>query len=206
MPIGTTTGTVLEGRTFGTAAGSAVGDFVQNQNTSFQSATFKLADGINYIGSNTTSGDNSALLIGRSLSGGLGLTGAHGVRDETLYNSDATDGLRGYCSFDAIATFSGSADFNHYAGHQSRLRYNGTGSLGGLYGYDSYPIINGHVIDNVGFTVYDPLGSGTVDSNIGINIKALTRGGSNNLAIYTEGDTPSLFGGALISSSTINGT
>ena len=36
--FGTTTGTVLEGRTFGTAANSAVGDFIQNQNNSAQSA------------------------------------------------------------------------------------------------------------------------------------------------------------------------
>ena len=36
--FGTTTGTVLEGRTFGTAANSAVGDFIQNQNSSAQSA------------------------------------------------------------------------------------------------------------------------------------------------------------------------
>ena len=34
--FGTTTGTVLEGRTFGTAAGSAVSDFIQNQNSSAQ--------------------------------------------------------------------------------------------------------------------------------------------------------------------------
>lgn len=36
--FGTTTGTVLEGRTFGTAANSAVGNFIQNQNASAQSA------------------------------------------------------------------------------------------------------------------------------------------------------------------------
>lgn len=36
--FGTTTGTVLEGRTFGTAANSTVGDFIQNQNSSAQSA------------------------------------------------------------------------------------------------------------------------------------------------------------------------
>ena len=34
--FGTTPGTVLEGRTFGTAANSAVGDFIQNQNSSAQ--------------------------------------------------------------------------------------------------------------------------------------------------------------------------
>lgn len=38
LPLGSTPGTVLEGRTFGTAANSAVGDFVQNQNSSPQSA------------------------------------------------------------------------------------------------------------------------------------------------------------------------
>lgn len=37
--FGTTTGTVLEGRTFGTAANSSVGDFIQNQNTSAQTGS-----------------------------------------------------------------------------------------------------------------------------------------------------------------------
>jgi len=43
--FGTTTGTVLEGRTFGTAANSAVGDFIQNQNSSAQSANMWIGNG-----------------------------------------------------------------------------------------------------------------------------------------------------------------
>lgn len=38
LNLGSTAGTVLEGRTFGTAANSAIGDFIQNQNASAQSA------------------------------------------------------------------------------------------------------------------------------------------------------------------------
>jgi hypothetical protein len=40
-PFGTTTGTVLEGRTFGTSANSAVGDFIQN-GTGVQAANFNI--------------------------------------------------------------------------------------------------------------------------------------------------------------------
>ena len=41
--FGTTTGTVLEGRTFGTSANSAVGDFIQNQNSSVQIASQRIS-------------------------------------------------------------------------------------------------------------------------------------------------------------------
>ena len=56
--FGTTTGTVLEGRTFGTAANSAVGDFIQNRNSSAQFANIWIS-GINrssyqIIGTNAT--------------------------------------------------------------------------------------------------------------------------------------------------------
>lgn len=47
--FGTTPGTVLEGRTFGTVAGSAVGDFIQNQNSSPQTANMWIS-GIGYFG------------------------------------------------------------------------------------------------------------------------------------------------------------
>lgn len=45
--FGTTTGTVLEGRTFGTAANNGSGDFIQAQSSSTQSASYKISgDGI----------------------------------------------------------------------------------------------------------------------------------------------------------------
>ena len=47
--FGTTTGTVLEGRTFGTAANSAVGDFILNNNSSAQSANMWVS-GNGYFG------------------------------------------------------------------------------------------------------------------------------------------------------------
>ena len=43
LPLGNTTGTVLEGRTFGTAANSAVGDFVQISPFSSQSGNIKIS-------------------------------------------------------------------------------------------------------------------------------------------------------------------
>ena len=44
--FGTTAGTVLEGRTFGTAANSAVGDFIQNQNSSAQPANMWISGNV----------------------------------------------------------------------------------------------------------------------------------------------------------------
>lgn len=41
--FGTATGTVLEGRTFGTAASSSVGDFIRNQNSSEQIASSRIS-------------------------------------------------------------------------------------------------------------------------------------------------------------------
>ena len=52
--FGTTTGTVLEGRTFGTAANSAVGDFIQNQNSSAQTASMWIAGTISSSSPNET--------------------------------------------------------------------------------------------------------------------------------------------------------
>jgi len=56
LPIGTTAGTVLEGRTFGTASGSAVGDFIQNNNSSAQPANQYIA-GTSNVGGFRVSGD-----------------------------------------------------------------------------------------------------------------------------------------------------
>lgn len=149
-----------------------------------------------YLGTKTSSGDDSAILIGRALTGGLGETGAHGVRDESLYNTDATSGLRSYASFDAIPKYSGSANFGHYAGFQSRFIYNGTGSITTVNGYTSYPVINGTVNSNQGMYIHDALGTGTITNNTGIFIEPLTRG-ATNYAIYTSGTTPSVFGGTV---------
>lgn len=52
--FGTTTGTVLEGRTFGTAAGSAVGDFIQNQSALAQSANMWITGMISSSNPNET--------------------------------------------------------------------------------------------------------------------------------------------------------
>lgn len=43
LPLGTTSGTVLEGRTFGSAASSNTGDYIQNQNSSIQNAVLNIS-------------------------------------------------------------------------------------------------------------------------------------------------------------------
>ena len=84
--FGTTTGTVLEGRTFGTAANSAVGDFIQNQNSSAQAANIKINGSIESksarFGFNNTSKTISIDLGGYAL-GGYGDYGA------LLFNANA---------------------------------------------------------------------------------------------------------------------
>lgn len=81
--FGTTPGTVLEGRTFGTAANSAVGDFIQNQNSSAQAASMWI-NGSGRFGINP--GNNGgANYLDISGSGGAGNT-ASGLRLINYWN------------------------------------------------------------------------------------------------------------------------
>ena len=102
LPLGTTTGTVLEGRTFGTAANRAVGDFIQNQNTSAQSANMWI-NGNGYFGGNILGNmfygySGGDVTISTNTSGGSGL-----IFKTSLLNRLTIDG-------GGVATFSSTVN------------------------------------------------------------------------------------------------
>ncbi len=155
-------------------------------------------------GDNESSGDNSAILITRELEGGLGSLGAHALRDETNYESDAVEGLRGYASFDSIPVVEGSSHFNHLHSFQSRPNFNGSDIIDAIRGFTYQSTITGDVDYNQAIFIDDYLGTGSVNQNVGLYIKALTKGNSN-YAIFIEGSAPSFFGGNIQSNGTLQG-
>lgn len=86
-----------------------------------------------FIGNATPSTDDSALLIGRSLTGSY-VSGAHAVRDETLMNMSGS-GLLAYASFDAIPKVINALAYNHLRGFQSRPEYGGSNTIDEVSGF-----------------------------------------------------------------------
>lgn len=98
-----------------------------------------------------------------------------------------------YASFDAVARFTGTANYNHYVGYQSRMNHAGSGTISNIYGFYDQPNISGIITNRMGLRVNDYTGTGTVGANYGVLIGSLTKG-ANNWSIYTA-DAPSDFGG-----------
>jgi hypothetical protein len=156
------------------------------------------------LGNGTFSADDSQALINRNLTTGGGTTGFHALRDETFYDTNAIDGLRAYASFDAIPIMQGTANFNHLSTFQSRPNYSGTGTIDALRGFTHQATNNGVVDLHQALFIDDFLGTGSANQSVGVYIKPLIKGVSN-FAIFTEGVTPSYFGGSVQSGGTFNG-
>lgn len=148
-----------------------------------------------YLGNKPPSTDDSALLVGRNLTGSYA-EGAHGVRDETSWNYTGA-GLGGYASFDSIVTATGSQTYDHLHGFQGRPQYAGTGLMGQLAGYTAQVGTSGDVYDALGMLISDPTGTGDIENNYGLYISPMTRGSVFNYSIYAAGSSPSFFGGSI---------
>jgi hypothetical protein len=137
-----------------------------------------------FIGNNAPSADDSALLIGRGLTGSYN-TGAHAFRDESTVNYSGT-GFYGYASFDAIAIANGTQPWNHINAFQARQTYAGSAKIDGMDSFQSTPIHNGTGTVDIlyGLHVNNPLGTGPINQNVGVFIENLTRGVSN-FAIFS---------------------
>lgn len=150
-----------------------------------------------FIGNNTSSGDDSALLIGRGLSGSYA-TGAHAVRDESTYTNPTGSGLFGYSSFDSIPTIGGSVHWNHSHSYQSRIQYTGSGTNDEIVGLTYQLTHNGSgtVTNAYGIRMSDALGTGTITNQAALWVDNLTRG-SANYAIYSGSTSVSSYHGGL---------
>ena len=96
---------------------------------------------------------------------------------------------------DIIIATDGSFNNDHIAGVQSRPRHGTTGTLFRLYTFVSLPVANGGVCDSVyGLFAFDATGGGVVNNQYGLYVSSLTKA-TNNWGVYTDGTTPSRFGG-----------
>lgn len=146
-----------------------------------------------FLGGNASSGDDSAILIGRDVDGANLFS--HGIRDESTFTSTGTNSS--YTPFDSAATINGATAYGHTYGFQFRNNYAGTNVIDQIAAFITDPIVSGSgTATNVfGLKVNDTTGVGTVTNQYGLWISTLAKGASANFAIYVQGDNPSYFGG-----------
>jgi hypothetical protein len=165
------------------------------------------ADTTNHLGivvlgtGGTNSSLRSAYQIRRTLSDTDG--SFHGFADNTLFNGVTASG---YGSFDSRVTYSGTLANDHFNSYQSVWVYNNTNTMqthqAFLWGTT---VSNGHINSIYGIHLQCPIinAPGTVPDNLaGILIDDFTAasgGAGIYRAILTNGDTPSQFGGSVIS-------
>ncbi len=119
---------------------------------------------------------------------------AHAYRDSTQFTSSVA--ADAYSSVDAVAQIKGTLAYNHFFGFQARHIHNGSGLLDVMAGAVYYPthVSGSSTTLSAGLLVYDSIGTGTIATNCGVYVNTLTRG-TLNYGIYTDGTTPSYFGG-----------
>lgn len=152
-----------------------------------------------FYGNATPSSDDSALLIGRSLTGSY-FSGAHAIRDETAYSPSGA-GLLAYASFDSISTLSGAGTLNHLHSFQARPSYTGSVSLGQMAGLTMQANVSGTgtAAAVYGVRMDDSQGAGpvTTQAALFVNGTGLTRGASNYVIYSGHTGTPSYHGGKI---------
>ncbi len=149
-----------------------------------------------FVGGNTPSTDDAAVLIGRAASNPLATAGSHAVRDESTY-STAAEG--GYASFDSIPIMGGVGAHNHLVSFQARPQFAGSNSLGACWGLTFQPdLSDGDTTYVLGMRVYDAVkgGDATIALQAALWVDELTAG-TSNYVVYSNGSTPSYFGGKI---------
>ncbi len=145
-----------------------------------------------------------AYVVGRNV---VGLTDCHGFADRTVI--DGVTDYGGYGSFDCTVKLDGSNNHDHVFSFQDRTSYRGSGALGNIAGFYSYPRLAGsgvigsrRAVDIYDFSV---TGAGTINEQIGVYVRDLQRAvlnvavnvqQSSGYAIYAPGAGRNFFRGA----------
>lgn len=151
-------------------------NYVSTTNTSPQSMAGALE-----IGANTSSGDDSALLFKRAVSGDSLFS--HGSRDESTFNSTTTGG---YASYDSAFVNISANNLNHLASFQSRYHHTGASTVDTLVGYNFAPVADGPANNAWAIHISKPTGTGVVSNVKGVYVDDL---GSTNYAIHILGSS-----------------
>lgn len=117
----------------------------------------------------------------------------HGIIDRSQFGR----ATKAYNSYDSQPYFTGTANYDHYAGFQARGVMNSSGTLTNYYSFLSAPeVYNGTITNAYGYRANNPTGTGTITNNYGLYIDPQTKG-TNNFAIYANGNNTSYFGGSI---------
>lgn len=137
-----------------------------------------------FLGNAAPSSDDSALLVGRTLTGSYN-TGAHAFRDESTWTYSGA-GLTGYASYDAIPSAGGAPTYNHLHAFQARPQYTGSGTLANVRAFHGQVghTGTGTMTNGFGLWIGDATGTGPITNQYGVWIDPLTRGGGN-FAFYS---------------------
>lgn len=113
--------------------------------------------------------------------------GGHGISDYSKI-SQVGNGS-GYASFDCRPEITGTGDWDHAVGFQSRIVYNGSGSITNRLDAVRAAVNHigsGSINQTTGVYIYQPQGEGDIVTNVGVYIEPMEGRGENNYAIYTN--------------------
>lgn len=169
-------------------------------------AILALLGGVQFVGTNTPSGDDAAYTSGRAITS-QGSSGSHAFRAEDTLNVTAgVSPLYGYAGLDVVSVVSGTHAWNHANGGQARQVFNGSTTIDGLNGWTSnMGVTNGVAGYVAGYHAYDVVvsGGGAVTQQFVLYSEAMT-GAVTNLGIVLTGDMVSVFNGRAQSNTRID--
>lgn len=144
------------------------------------------------VGAASSSSADPVIVVGRSATGS---GNAHSFVDESSINKSGTIG---YNSFDSDPTITGSENYNHVVGFQSRPSYRSSGNITKLLGFTSaidQTSPGGTITNAIHYKAKNVTGAGTINNQYGFYVEELLNRASFNWAFYSVGETKSYFGG-----------
>lgn len=119
----------------------------------------------------------------------------YGFLDDSIINY-AQAGIQGHASFDNNVTFTGTQDSDHHHSFQDQTHYDSSGTMTNFSSFWSQPLMSSGTITNMSEFYASTPGKtgGTINNLYGLYVEQLSEG-TNNYAIYVDGNTPSLFKG-----------
>jgi hypothetical protein len=124
-------------------------------------------------------------------------TPPYSFRDATSMELWGVGTARGAASFSDARVTWGVGGSDHIHSFQALTnQINTSGTVLAYRGFAAGPVIEGVVTNAEMFSAINPSGSGPIETLVGLRVAPLNRG-TTNLAILTEGNTPSQFGGQI---------
>jgi hypothetical protein len=126
--------------------------------------------------------------------GGMSGSNAHAISEASIINRS---GGIAFAGIENRQKFSGTNNYDHYAGFQNGLTYRSTGTLLNYFGYyDSFVIDSGTVTNSYGIYLGDntKAAGATLTNNYGMYFANRTSG-TNDWTIYSNSDAPTYFKG-----------